>query len=111
MLNHPGRPVVPDSETALNHRDRGVTGLAHNPQGFVIELVALVRVAVVRARRRGFEDLQLIIWCALSPQEIADVTNLGLGNEGPVQALKLGEWYNKHHDQKKVDTYQRQEAK
>src|ERR1700730_14451821 len=87
-LNHSGRAVVPDSEPPLNHRDRRLAAVEHDPQRLVVELVALFSPmrAVVPTRCRAFEDLLLIIGRALGSQKIAELSNLGLGNEGTVQA-------------------------
>src|SRR5260370_41971507 len=42
LLNHPGRAVVPDSESSLNHRDRGLPGFEHDPHRLVVKLIVLV---------------------------------------------------------------------
>ena len=51
LLNHSGRAVVPNSEPSLNHRDRCLPAVEHDPQRLVVELVALfsaMRAVVTR---------------------------------------------------------------
>ena len=102
LLNYSRRPVIPDSEPTLNHRNRGLAGLEYNPQRFVIELIALGpgsgRTRFLRVRGRGFKNLHLIIGCALGSPKIAELAELGLGHKGSMQAAKFGtpRWHKQH---------------
>src|SRR5215470_2441452 len=92
LLNYSRRPVIPDSQPTLNHRDRGLAGLQYNPQRFVIELITLVRATrpTFLVPGRGFENLHLIIGRAPSSPKIAQLAKLGLGHKGSMHAAEFG---------------------